>query len=406
MNTASRQADRGALPGVRYAGRRVMLLLLCTVFLASGLVMAAFGPALPGLAVQTGRSLAALGSLFIAVFGGSLLAQLVGGQASDRFGRRLLLVISCAIYGAGILGVAFGASLWITIVMGVLLGLGYGGSTLAVNVLASELSPDRRASTVNLVNVFYALGAIAGPLVAGLFLSLTGSATPTLWIAAILLIALAPVLWRALPATLPERTIDPTGRDRAAPVTYTLMSGLFLLLYVGSESSVGAWTPVYLQRSVALGAADAASATSIFWLALCVGRLAAVVAGLRLTAERLLLWSLAGGTTAAAALVVGHGSVLTSVVSFGALGFAFAPIYPTTIAIITGRFPGAAGTVTSRVQALASIGGMTLPWTQGLVLTKLGTLAFALVLLTVVAAMPVVWTLLRRAAPRPAATRR
>src|SRR4029079_19134813 len=72
------------------------------------------------------------------------------------------------------------------------LGFGYGGSTLSVNVLASELTPHRRAATLNLVNVFYAVGAIAGPLLAGRAIVWWGTARPALCAGAVLMILIAP----------------------------------------------------------------------------------------------------------------------------------------------------------------------------------------------------------------------
>jgi MFS transporter, FHS family, glucose/mannose:H+ symporter len=379
-----------------YGGRRVTLAVLCGVFLAAGVVMAALGPVLPDFSRQTGRDLGEVGRAFIAVFGGSLLAQILAGPTSDRLGRRIVMVAGLVLCGAGAAGMAASHRMLWLLVSALIFGLGYGCCTLAVNVLASELVPGRRASTVNLVNLFFAVGAIAGPLVAGASLEWFGSALPSIWIASALLLFLAPLgLW-SVPAPiagLPRTRASSSGLDRAMPFIVAL--GLLLALYVGSESSLGAWAPTYLQRSTSLDAAGATTSTAAFWLALCFGRLLATVAGIRMSAERLMMLSLTGAAGGGALLVGGHGSAWRSVTALSILGFTFGPIYPTGIAIVTERFPHAAGAAASRIGLLAAMGGMACPWLHGLVLTSRGTLASALLALTLLIAMLGLWRLVR-----------
>lgn len=385
-----------------YAGRRLTLAVLCAVFLAAGIVLAALGPVLPDFGRQTGRTLGELGRAFIAVFGGSLLAQFLAGPTSDKLGRRIVLVAGLTLCGFGAAGMAASHRMLWLLVSATVFGVGYGGCTLAVNVLASELLPGRRASTVNLVNLFYALGAIAGPLIAGVSLERLGSALPAIWIASVLLLALAPFGWYCVPATIgaPPGGGEPSGAlDGATPFIIAL--GTMLCLYVGSEASMGAWAPTYLERSTPLDAAGATTSTAVFWLALCLGRLFATVAGVRATAERLLTTSLIGAVVGGAILVGGHGSTWISVTALGVLGFSYGPIYPTGIALVTERFPSSAGAAASRIGLLAAVGGMVFPWLQGLVLTHRGTLSSALVTLTVLVAMFGMWRVVRRLETRP-----
>src|SRR6266540_6408797 len=123
-----------------YAGQQFALLVMCATFVASGCVMAALGPALPDLAHQTGHSLAELGSIFTALFGGGLLAQFVGGPISDRFGRRVVLVVSAVLFGTATFAMSISTHLPQMLIAASVLGFGYAGTTLSVNVLASELT--------------------------------------------------------------------------------------------------------------------------------------------------------------------------------------------------------------------------------------------------------------------------
>ncbi len=388
------------------ARRRLTLIVLCAIFLADGIVMAAIGPTLPDLARQTGRALGEVGRVFIAIFGGSLVAQILGGPVSDRFGRRVVLILGLLLFGLGLAGmVASHRMLWL-LTAAIVAGVGYGGCTLAVNVIASELAPERRAATVNLVNLFYALGAIAGPLIASAFLEARGSALPTLVVGSALLLILAPISLRGVTVDRTERgahePIDtpPIGGALDAATPFIAAVGLLLALYVGSEASLGAWAPVYLQQSTTLQAAGATRATAAFWVALCVGRLLAAIAGARISAERLFVISLIGAAAGGVLFVVGHGVAVLSVTALAILGLTFGPIYPTGIAIVTGRFAGAAGAAASRIGLVAAMGGMALPWLQGVVLTHWGTRTSAWLTLGVLVAMAATWPIVRRADPR------
>ncbi len=74
--------------------------------------------------------------------------------------------------------------------------------------MTSELVPARRASAVNLVNMFFGVGAVVGPLVVSVLLRRTGAALPALWMGAGLLAAAAVAARIALPDRLPASHDD------------------------------------------------------------------------------------------------------------------------------------------------------------------------------------------------------
>jgi fucose permease len=397
---------------------RPALFLLCATFVADGLTIAAIGPMLPELAAQTDKTLAGMGTLFIGQFGGALLSTILGGRVSDRFGRRVVLVVASVLFSVATVAVTLSSGLAVMLICMIVLGLGYGGVGIAVNVLASELTPHRRAAALNFVNLFYAAGAIAGPLLAGRMLVWFGTARPAMWIGAGLMLLLAPLAMRVkLPASaVAPRPQSRTGAraangadnadargDRAAlhaedrvPAHFIWSSGLLLFLYVGSEAAMGAWTPAYLAASTSVDAARAATLTSLFWVSLCGGRLLGTFGGLHLPAERLLTFSLALAAAGALLLTAGHGLVWSTAIALVLLGLSFGPVYPTTVAIVTARFPHAAGTAMSRLASVGQAGGMLLPALHGWLLARVGTMSSALLTLGVAVAMATLWMAIGR----------
>ena len=87
-------------------------------------------------------------------------------------------------------------------------------------------------------------------------------------------------------------------------------------------------------------------------------------------------------------------------IAFAILGFGYGPIYPTGVAVLTSRFPQAAGMATSQMGLLAAAGGALLPWIHGLVLAHRPTADSALLTLAVAIAMIAAWECTRRLAHR------
>jgi fucose permease len=172
------------------------------------------------------------------------------------------------------------------------------------------------------------------------------------------------------------------------------------MLYVGSEVSAGWWAAKYLQQSTGMDEARSAEWVSLFWAMLTLGRVIAVVAGMRVSAEHLLTASVCTACAASALLWVGHGSAPVSVIALAVMGFGYGPIYPTGVAVLTRRFPHAAGTATSRMGILAAAGGAVLPWAQGLVLAHWTTIDSARLTLLIAVAMVGAWEVTRRFARR------
>jgi fucose permease len=305
--------------------------------------------------------------------------------------------------------IALSTALSLSLAAGIVYGIGWGAFTLSGNVMTSELVPARRASAVNLVNMFWGVGAIVGPLVVSVLLQRAGTALPALWIGAALVVAAAVAASMGLPDQMPTSHDGPAASAAHGAATrpplllrdpMLLACGIFLMLYVGSEMSAGAWTAVYLHQSAGMNEARSAAGTSLFWAMLTMGRIGAVLGGMRITAEHLLngaVWITCAG---AALLLAGHGSAAASVTAFAILGFGYGPIYPTGVAVLTSRFPQAAGTATSQMGVLAAIGGALLPWIHGLVLAHRPTAESAVLTLAVAVAMIAAWECTRRLAHR------
>jgi fucose permease len=349
---------------------RGTMVVACASFFALGVVMAGIGPALPNLAANASSGVAALGGVFTALYLGALLMQIVAGPLNDRIGQRPVLLVGLALLALGIFGMVASRALALTLACAIVAGLGQGALAVSANVLIAEVFPGRRAAALNLLNVFFGAGAVAGPAIAGLTLQIWGSALPALVLGAGLLLLQLPlipllsVVPRIAHSGIPERS---TALYRS-PLLWML--GALLLLYVGSENGMGGWTATYLERTTALGATTAALVTSGFWLALTAGRMIAALLGARLLPYTLLLISLGGALAGGLLLAGSTGNAPLTIVAVLLLGVCFGPIFPTVLAITTATFRSTSGTAVSILMAMGSIGGMVIPWSQGVLLER------------------------------------
>jgi fucose permease len=132
-----------------------------------------------------------------------------------------------------------------------------------------------------------------------------------------------------------------------------------------------------LTQTSSLPLALAALGTSGFWVALTVGRLIGAGAGGKVPAWGLLLVCLLLSAAGGALLVLGRNSLALSVAAILLIGVSYGPIFPTIIAIITADFPNAAGKAAALIMLFGGLGGMVIPWAQGVLLVGSGPLAAA-----------------------------
>lgn len=413
--------------GVSRGDRRRVLFIASATFFAAGISTASLGPALPELAENAGAALAAFGAVFTALYGGGLVSQLVTGAIVDRIGHRPVLVAGPALAAVGMIGIVAGPSLAFVLASGFLMGLGYGALIVGANLLVADTFEDGGAGELNLTNVFFGVGAIAGPAMIGVLLSTSGTSLPALWTAAGVLALTAasalalPVPWKgrrthaahavdpgAVPGDGPSAagpgSVPGDGRSRsrrgavlalvATPLVWIF--GTILLLYVGNEGAIGAWLATYLRLAAGTPLDQGALATSAFWLALTAGRLLAAGAATRLDAPRLLLVSICGALVGGVGLVLAGGSAPPTIAAAVVTGVSFGPIYPTTIALIAVRFPTGTGAVAGIAMTLGSLGGAVLPWLYGILMLQVSPLAGIVLVPVSAAVMLALWAAARR----------
>lgn len=74
---------------------------------------------------------------------GAAVGALGAGRAADRVGRRITIMVTAAVFVAGVLGAAFAPTFWFLVMMRFVIGLAVGSASMTVPLFIGELAPPR-----------------------------------------------------------------------------------------------------------------------------------------------------------------------------------------------------------------------------------------------------------------------
>lgn len=153
---------------------RVVLLCFLIVFL-DGLDTAAMGFIAPALSQDWGIDRASLGPVMSAALIGMVFGALGSGPLADRFGRKVVLVVSVFLFGLFSFVSAYSNNIEQLLALRLLTGLGLGAAMPNATTLLSEYTPDRLKSLL-VTSMFcgFNLGMACGGFISAKMIPLLG----------------------------------------------------------------------------------------------------------------------------------------------------------------------------------------------------------------------------------------
>jgi EmrB/QacA subfamily drug resistance transporter len=211
------------------------LLLLSLAALAFSLAQTMLIPALGELTHRLDTDASGIAWVLTGYLLAAAVATPIAGRLGDMFGKRRLLVLSLAVFGAGSVLAALGHSLGVVVAGRVLQGFGGGIFPLCFGIIRDEFPRERVASSIGLISAIFGIGGGAG-LIGGGLIADHLSYHWIFWLGAIsaALAAIAIEIW--VPES-PERTpgrVDVRG-------ALLLALGLVLPLIAISRANIWGW---------------------------------------------------------------------------------------------------------------------------------------------------------------------
>jgi fucose permease len=357
-----------------------------------GVIAAMLGTLMPTF---TFLSMEQKGTVALAQAIGLIIASVSVGPLIDNKGKKTGLVLGLTLIAIALWALPSAGAFVPILALLLLLGLGGGIIVTAANTLVSDIRPDRRASVMNFLNLFFGLGIFATPAISAnvvdrdpvkLCYLAAGLATATLVVHIV----------TKMPPPSGERgfKFSEAGGLLGKPSLYLL--ALMLFLYVAAEVGVSNWLQSYLiGRGI-----PAPSALNIlafgFAIGLLIGRLSVSAVLIRVRAITVTLWAAVLMAITTYLMLQTADPTVAWVAAFCA-GLAMAPVFPTTLAMVGDAFPKGTATAMGIVITSGWVGlAVSSPIIGGIAGAGSANLKTALLVLPAVSVMMIAVNLVLR----------
>lgn len=233
--------------------KRSLLLILVIVFVN----FAGFSliiPLLPFYGRELHASPVEVALLFSAYSFGGIFGELWWGRASDRHGRRKILIVATAITAVSYVAFAFTTTFWLAVAVRIVTGFFSGTVGVCQSYIADVTRPEERARSIGLLGAAINLGFAIGPAVGGLLASpeagLIGFRLPILISAGVAALASLWSVFVLVESHAPgaARPLPKWSQAVGFVATHPLVFRLFMIAFIGigafasMEAVFGLWT--------------------------------------------------------------------------------------------------------------------------------------------------------------------
>jgi multidrug resistance protein len=202
-------------------------------------------PLLPYYATEFGANALLVGILVSSFSVAQLAVAPLWGRASDRYGRRPMILSGLVLSTVAYVVFAFAGSLWLLLLSRVVQGMGGGTIGVVQAYVADATPPEQRTRSLGWLSAVTSLGAVVGPAFGSILDQAFGRHAPGL-VAATLAALIAVFAWRFLRES---KTMRPSGALRGPPTTTGRAAIRRVLSHWGDPASRLIW--IY---AVAIGA--------------------------------------------------------------------------------------------------------------------------------------------------------
>lgn len=337
-----------------------------------GIVLISLGSILPHLRDLFKLSDLATGSLLSLLPLGILIGSLVFGPVVDRYGYKILLLVSGLLIFLGLEGIALTGNLAILRISILFIGVGGGAINGGANALVADTAEGNRGARLSLLGVFFGIGALGVPSLLGILVNVLSYEKILFWIGISVWLPILLFLLISFPAPKNPQGFPMREAMKLLKNPWIILTGFVLFIQSGMEGLANNWSTTFLQENK-----EFINQHALFSLSY-------LVAGM--TATRLILgWALhhvrsglvligSIGLSISASLVLmlaeSHLAIYAGMVILGA---GLAACFPVVMGYVTEKYKSLSGTALSMVLVLALLGNMIINYVMGSLANAHGT---------------------------------
>ncbi|MBL8173545.1 MAG: MFS transporter [Bryobacterales bacterium] len=311
-----------------------------------GMIAAMLGTILPDLSKKFSLSPKQNGNIAMAQAVGLMIGSFFGGPLMDTQGWKTGLLLGLGLIAIALLGLRSASGY--SMIAGLMLVLGVGGGAVVVG--ANGLPPHIKmealstAGVFNVLNLFFGLGGLVTPLVAAKLFQ-NNSSKLLIFAVSTVAVALGVSVITEMPGASGQVAFDSSQVGALMGNSSLILLALTLFVYVACEVGVWNWLVRHL---IAQGLPESKALTILslgFALGLLLGRVAVSPILTGVSPEHVLAGSAALMAVTTFLMLQSANPGMAQILVFLA-GIAMAPVFPTTLAVVSARFTNMAATAT------------------------------------------------------------
>ncbi len=313
--------------------KNTALIILAFLMMATfGFITNIKGVVLPSIKNYFSVTYGQIGLMLFLASLGFTFGTFLGGLAGDKYGQKKVLLVGFLLLGLGMGLMPLAESFYFLVIIMFLNNIGMGTIEIGVNSLGAKIFLKNTAVMMNLLHLFYGVGATIGPKYTGLMLANNfkwqNTYFYTLTLVAVIFIYL-------LFSNFPEQ--ENTNKNLKIPIKvmagdskiwlFAAVLGFAVILELG----IGNWLVNFLQEVRHLNENSSSFYLSFFFITFTIGRLVGGYLAEKIGYVKIILYfSITSIILFLAGLIIeGWGIIL-----FSLIGFFASIMYPTMMVII------------------------------------------------------------------------
>ena len=367
----------------------------CIGLLLFGIMLITLGSILPSLTVKFRMNELSSGKLVsllpIGIIGGSL----VFGPVADRYGYKMMFIITTVLMMTAFEGLAIADSFFLLQVSIFVLGFAGGIINGATNAVVSDISEEDKGANLSLLGAFFGIGALGMPLVLSILPKTVEYSSILSSVG--LLMSLPVIYFIAIKFPIPKHAHGFPLKEgiKLLREPALLLTSFFLSFQSGAESLINNWSTTFLQNDLNFQAKDSLFILSCYLGGLTVARLLLGKLLKRISSFRIIIISLLLAAAGAGILFYSssYSYVLAGLITIGA---GFAASFPVILGYIGQIYSKLSGTAFSIAFVIALTGNALINYLFGIISNEYGTKQLPVLLLSVIACLFVLILLIRQ----------
>lgn len=375
--------------------RRKVFIAACIGLLLFGVMLITLGSILPSLVSKFGLNEIASGKLVSILPIGIIAGSVVFGPIADRYGYKMMFIITTLLMIMAFEGLAFANSFFILQVSIFILGFSGGVINGATNAVVSDISEEDKGANLSLLGAFFGIGALGMPLVLGILSKRFDYPYILSSVGALMSFAAAYFIMTRFPHPKHHQGFPLKEGIKLLAQPALLLTAFYLFFQSGAESLINNWTTTFFQNDLKFSKEDSLFALTFYLGGLTItrmllGKLLKNISSFVIMIGSLLL-AVAGGF-----LLLYSGSYIQSIVALVTLGAGFAASFPVILSYIGHIYAQLSGTAFSIAFVIALTGNTLINYSFGLISNKYGTKQLPLLLLCVIGCLIIQLLLIKR----------